>query len=60
MPVGDQQLHVREPFARIVLHPPEAVAANGEIGLALRKLDGIAVVEQEDRLQLRPRRAKQP
>ena len=60
MAVGDQELRIREPLNGVVLDTPEPVAADGEVGLALRKLDGIAVMEQEDRLELRPRRAEQP
>src|SRR5437762_1854601 len=60
MTVGDQELRIREPLNGVVLDTPEPVAADGEVGLALRKLDGIAVMEQEDRLELRPRRAEQP
>src|SRR5579872_1383772 len=55
--VGDQQLRVRE--VGELGAAPEAVAVAGEVGLTLRDRDPRPVVEQEDRLQLRPRRAQQ-
>ena len=54
--VGDQEL-LRELGQRV--DPPEALAVEREIGLAVRQLDRVAVVQQEDRLELRPRRAQQ-
>ena len=41
------------------VEPPQPLAAVREVGLARGQLDGVAVVEQEDRLELRARGAKQ-
>src|SRR6266480_4468117 len=51
--VGDQELRVGEALAWIVLDAPEPVAPRGEVRLALGNLDRVAVVQQEDRLELR-------
>ena len=54
--VGDEELlgDLRER-----VDPPEALAAERDVGLAVGQLDRVAVVQQEDRLELRPRRAQQ-
>src|SRR5256886_8512958 len=58
--VGDQELRVGEALAWIVLDAPEPVAPRGEVRLALGNLDRVAVVQQEDRLELGPRRPPGP
>ena len=58
--VGDEELRVRETRAGIFFDTPEPVAAGGKVRLPQRGLDRIAVVEQEDRLELRPCRPQQP
>src|SRR5512132_3262882 len=57
--VGDQELRVGEAPARIVLDAPEPVAARGEVRLAPGNLDRVAVVQQEDRLELGPCRPQE-
>ena len=62
VPVGDQQLALREEAGQpVAVDPPETRALGLEVGLA----DGLderrlAVVEEEDRLELGARRAQQP
>src|SRR5256886_15660030 len=58
--VGDQELRVGEALAGIVLDAPDPVAPRGEVRLALGNLDRVAVVQQEDRLELGPRRPQEP
>jgi hypothetical protein len=62
VPVGNEELRRRE--VRSLAHPPKAVVrlrpVDLDLGRAVGQLYGRAIVEQEDRLQLRPRGAEQP
>ena len=58
--VGDQELGVDEALGRVLVQPPEPVAAALEVGRAVRQLDRIALVEQEDRLGLGSGRTQEP
>ena len=57
MAVRDQELagDLRRAF-----QSPEPLAVEREVGLARRQVDRVAVVEEEDRLELRARRAQEP
>ena len=57
MTVGDQQLQVGD--VRPAADAPEAVAADLEVGRAVRDVRGRAVVKEEDRLELRACRAQE-
>ena len=58
MAVCDQQLGLLE--ARRIADPPELVAAALQVGLTRGRLERIAFVEEEDRLELCPGRAEEP
>src|SRR5919198_58499 len=57
MPVGDQQLRLAE--VRRLDEAPELVAAALHVGLAVRPGERVALVEEEDRLQLGARRPQE-
>ena len=58
--VGDQQLPVGEELGTACVDAPETCSLGLEVGLAVgRERAALAVVEEEDRLDLRPRRAQQ-
>src|SRR5207248_2109430 len=60
VPVRDQQLLIGEAFGdSLAGDAPETIATGLEVGRAARQLCRLAVVKEEDRLELRPGRPQQ-